>query len=167
MLVHLDAAHTLARWLMRDDHVAQDVVQEAALRAFRHFDSLLGPSPRAWFMAIVRNVCLDSLESQRNLREESYDPPRHELPTSDIRGMAETPETMLVRAEDARRLNAALRTLPLEHREVLVLREFAGMSYKEIASVAGIPIGTVMSRLARARDLLAHKLILDSREQAR
>ncbi len=167
VLVHLDAAYTLARWIVRDDHLAQDVVQEAALRAFRHFDGLLGPSPRAWFMAIVRNACLDAIETRRNFREDSYDPPRHESLLSGSLEIAETPETRLIRTEDARVLHAAMRELPIEYREVLVLREFAGMSYKEIGAVAGIPIGTVMSRLARGRDLLARKIVERERRQAR
>jgi len=154
VLVHLDAAHNLARWLTGDAAAADDAIQEASLRAFRFFDQMEGPRPKAWFMAIVRNACLDALRERRlHAGEETYE--------EDIHGAAggtessiESPESALEREDDARQVHARLARLPAEYREVVVLRELEGLSYKEIALVVGVPIGTVMSRLSRGRDLL-------------
>jgi RNA polymerase sigma factor (sigma-70 family) len=161
VLVHLDAAYNLARWLTRDTAGADDAVQDACLRAFRFFDSLQGPSPKAWFMAVVRNASLDWLKDQR-LRgmDDAYD---EEIHTS---GAAESTENTVARDADARWVHAAIAALPSEYREVLVLRELEELSYKEISAIVDVPIGTVMSRLSRGRDLLQQRLT-ESRERKR
>jgi RNA polymerase sigma-70 factor (ECF subfamily) len=147
VLPHLDAAYNVARWLTRNDQDAQDVVQDAVLRAFRFFDGLRG-EPRPWLLSIVRNVCFSWLAKNRPgdiapLDEEIADDNAH------------SPESLVARNVDRRMLNEAIAALPAQFREVLVLRELEDLSYKDIARIAGIPIGTVMSRLARARRLLA------------
>ena len=161
VLVHLDAAHNLARWLTRDECGAQDAVQEACLRAFRFFDSLHGTSPKAWFMAVVRNACLDWLKKQqRRMLEDEYDDDTHDaLAAPHSAGAFEPPETAAARAADARWVRNAIAALPREYREVVILRELEGLSYKEISAIVDVPIGTVMSRLARGRDLLQQKLL--------
>jgi len=146
VLPHLDAAYNLARWLTRSDQDGEDVVQEAFLRAFRFIDSLHGDSGRAWLLAIVRNTAMSWLEDGRaSSATREYDEERHG------QGHAEGPEHILIRKDERGQVNAALKELPVEFREVLVLREMEDLSYREIAQVAGIPIGTVMSRLSRAR----------------
>jgi RNA polymerase sigma-70 factor (ECF subfamily) len=147
VLPHLDAAYNLARFLMRNDQDAEDVVQEAALRAFRFFDSFRGENSRAWLLSIVRNTAFTALKRNR-MDEETvvFDEELHgeQIPPLDA-GIA------LDRAQDQQTVRAAIEQLPAEFREAITLRELEGMSYKEIADVAGVPIGTVMSRLARAR----------------
>lgn len=155
VLSHLDAAYNLARWLTRSDADAQDVVQEAFLRAFRFFDGFHGDNGRAWLLGIVRNSCYTWL--QRNRKQGlliPFDEESHSLESGDADPQANTPEAILEHNDDLRLLNRALETLPLEFREVVVLRDLEDLSYKEIAEVAAIPIGTVMSRLARGRKLL-------------
>ena len=148
-LPHIDAAYNLARWLARNDDDAQDIVQEAYLRAFKSFAGFRGASGRPWLLAIVRNTCYDWLRRHRS--SEFSDTFDEELHSADQRP---TPEDLLIERVDRLRLRDALETLPLLWREVLILREFEGLSYKEIADVAGIKVGTVMSRLARARKQL-------------
>lgn len=156
VLVHLDAAYNLARWLVRDEIAAEDVVQDASLRAFRFFDGMHGATPKAWYMAIVRNACLDWIGMQKRRGvEESYDESVHETAVLDAAGRSESPESLALHAADVRRLHACLDALPTEYREVLILREMEELSYREISSVVGVPIGTVMSRLSRGRDQLA------------
>ena len=153
ILTHLDAAYNLARWLTGDALAAEDLVQEAALRAFRAFDKLSGPNPKDWFMAIVRNLCIDWLRGyKQRAREQEYDDDLHGAVAADAE---RTPEALSIRAAEARRLHAAIAALPLEFREAIVLREIEEMSYKEISAVIHVPIGTVMSRISRGRDLLA------------
>ena len=149
VLPHLDAAYNLARWLTRNDHDAQDVLQEAMLRAFRHFDGLRGEA-RPWLLAIVRNACWSWLRANR--------PAEVPGPDDDIASDAPGPEALAAREFDRRALNEAIAALPLAFREAVVLRELEDLPYKEIARIAGIPIGTVMSRIARARRLLAQAL---------
>jgi RNA polymerase sigma-70 factor (ECF subfamily) len=149
VLPHIDAAYNLARWLARNDHDAQDVLQEAMLRAYRHFDSLRGEA-RPWLLAIVRNACWTWLRHNRPAEV----PATEDETESDAPG----PEALAAREFDRRALNEAIAALPLPFREALVLRELEDLSYKEIARIAGIPIGTVMSRIARARRLLAQAL---------
>jgi len=163
VLAHLDAAYNLARWMTRDEFGAEDVVQEASLRAFRFFDDLQGPSPKAWFMAVVRNACLDWLkEHRRRTLEDEYDDEIHgAAPQS---ATFESPESAALRASEARWVRAGIAALPLEYREVVVLRELEELSYKEISVIVDVPIGTVMSRLARGRDLLQQRM-LDSRRR--
>ncbi len=147
VLPHLDAAYNLARFLMRNDPDAEDVVQEAALRAFRFFENFRGENSRAWFLSIVRNTSFTALK--RNRTDEAnvvFDEELHasQTPPMDA-GVA------IDRAQDRQTVRAAIEQLPPEFREAITLRELEGCSYKEIADVAGIPVGTVMSRLARAR----------------
>ena len=158
VLPHLDAAYNLARWLTRNDHDAQDVVQEAYLRAFRFFDALRGREARAWLLAIVRNTTYSWLEKNRPADIVSLDDVG-ELPAdAEVAGRiasAETnPEVLLLQSANRKLVNQALEELPVGYREVLVLRELEELTYKEIASIAGIPVGTVMSRLARGREVL-------------
>ena len=158
VLPHLDAAYTLARYLMRDEDSAQDVVQEAFLRALRHFDGYRGESARAWLLAIVRNCCVTWREqARRQSGFVEYDEREH------VREDQEeaTPEIHLLRSTAADAFQRALDALPSEAREMLVLREVEGLSYHEIAIALAVPIGTVMSRLSRARQrmrtLLRHE----------
>ena len=151
-LPHLDAAYTLARYLMRDDATAQDVVQEAYLRALRYFDRYRGGDARAWVLAIVRNTS-HTWRKRQNHYVVEFDERVHSESVEE-----QTPEAALLRAADREMVRRSLDQLPLELREVIVLREIQGLSYKEIAAVAGIPIGTVMSRLSRARGRLEQLL---------
>jgi len=149
-LPHLPAAYNLARWLTRDDHDAEDVVQEAYLRAFRASGGFRGGDGRAWFLAIVRNTCLTWLRHNRPPKPTvRFDEARHGRPD-------EAPEPHVGGEE----LRAALEELPQEFREAVVLRELEGLSYKEVAAVTGVPIGTVMSRLSRGRGLLRQAMTI-------
>lgn len=161
VLIHLDAAFNLARWLIDDEAAAEDAVQDACIRAQRFFASLSGPNAKAWFMAIVRNTCLDILRERKVRRiEDEYQEETHgQLFEAD----RETPEQAASRASEARWVRAAIDALPIEFREVIVLRELEDMSYKEISAIVKVPMGTVMSRLARGRDLLAQRLRADVR----
>jgi RNA polymerase sigma-70 factor (ECF subfamily) len=142
----LPSAYNLARWLTRNDHDAEDVVQEAFLRAYRFFPSFRGGDPRAWLLTIVRDACWTFLRANRG-RETATNLEDVDEPAD----AASSVEEDLVRRADGPRLKRALDELPGEFREVIVLRELEELSYREIAEVAGIPLGTVMSRLARAR----------------
>ena len=147
MLPHLDAAYNLARFLVHNEHDAEDVVQEASLRAFRFFENFRGENSRAWFLKIVRNVSFTAL--RKNRPEEMnvvFDEELHSTQTVPTEA-----GVVLDRAQDRQTVRAAIEQLPPEFREVITLRELEGASYKEIADIAGVPIGTVMSRLARAR----------------
>ena len=153
VLPHLDAAYNLARWLTRNDPDAEDVVQEASLRALRFFSGFRGDNARAWFLKIVRNSYLSRLQEKQGAPSTTpFDEPIHSPEQSS------NPETLLLQKADRQSLTQALEKLPANVREVLVLREIEGLSYKEIAYVAGIPIGTVMSGLARARERLRQSL---------
>jgi RNA polymerase sigma-70 factor (ECF subfamily) len=157
MLPHLDAAYNLARWLSGSATEADDVVQEAFLRAFRFFDGYAGDNPRAWLLAIVRNTWFTEWRRHHHQAESTpYDDSLQvdeQLPGwSDESG--DDPEKIAVRQDETELVHRALAMLPVEFREVIVLRELEDMSYKDVAMVAGIPIGTVMSRLSRARRLL-------------
>ena len=159
MLPHMDAAFSLARYLSRDADAAEDIVQTAFLRAFRAFGSFRGDSAKAWLLAIVRNACRDWM------RERQLGLARADL---DMIGMTDagaepvdfdTPDEILARRQDAEMTHAAIEALPEPFREALVLREFEELSYREIATISGVPIGTVMSRLARARQMLADLIL--------
>jgi RNA polymerase sigma-70 factor, ECF subfamily len=151
---HMDAAYNLARWLVHDDHDAQDVVQEAYLRAFRFADGFRGGDPRAWILAIVRNTAFTWLKRNRGSDSSTeFDEQMHGGSTEDS-GL----EAAAVRKADGTMIRAALDELADEFREVIVMRDIEGLSYKEIADAADVPIGTVMSRLARARGKLARSL---------
>ena len=155
VLPHLDAAFNLARWLTRNDADAEDVVQEAYLRAFRFFGGFHGDDGRAWLLEIVRNTSYTWMQRNRS--------PELNMPLDDepreVEGDDLNPEELLLQKADAQTLRQAVEELPLEFREVLVLRELDEMSYKQIAAVADLPLGTVMSRLARARKRLQHILV--------
>jgi RNA polymerase sigma-70 factor (ECF subfamily) len=153
VLPHLDAAHRVARWLMRDADVADDVVQEASLRAFRYFRTFVGGDGRAWFLRIVRNTCYDSRRQRYELPTDSFDEEQH----SSARPQS-GPEALLLRTDDATMIARALSRLPEHFHQLLVLRELEGLSYKELSDVIGIPMGTVMSRLSRAREALRSAL---------
>jgi RNA polymerase sigma-70 factor, ECF subfamily len=151
VLPHMRAGYNLARWLLRNDQDAEDVTQEAIVRAFRFFDGFSGDNPRAWLLTVVRNSAYTFLQQNR-ARElgTEFDEALHGEPASNGR-TSETPEVLVLRSAQQRFLNEAVEALPVEFREVFVLREMEELSYKEIAHVARIPIGTVMSRLSRAR----------------
>lgn len=154
ILPHLDAAYNLARWLTRNDHDAEDMVQEAYLRAFKFFSAFHGVDGRAWLLTIVRNTCYTWLQQNR----------AHEMTTvfdeeiHSIDSDTTNPATLTLRNADHELLKQALAELPLEFREAVVLRDLEGFSYKEIADIANVPTGTVMSRLARARERLKRLL---------
>ena len=151
VLPHLDAAYNYARWLTRNDAEAEDVVQDACVRAMRFLPSLRDADARPWLFAIVRNAWYSRAARRAGSPERwPYDTARNDPADS-----APDPEARLLRQHAVGRVREALEQLPPDFREVLVLREFEEMSYKEIASVVGVPIGTVMSRLARARDRLS------------
>jgi len=157
-LPHLGASYNLARWLTRSDHDAEDVVQEAFLRAVRSFDRYRGGDARSWLLTIVRNTCYTWLRRNRPTEmagAESYVDDRSAEISADA---ATEPEVRVVRDLDRQLLRAAIEALPAEFREALVLRELEGFSYKEIAAIADVPLGTVMSRLARARQQLQQSL---------
>ena len=151
LLPHLDAAYNLARWLTRDERDAEDIVQEAYLRAFKHFSAFKGGHARPWLLTIVRNTYYTWI--QRNRLPAAMTPFEEEKDTH----ISDTPdpETLLLRETDKQMLRCALHKLPSEFLEVIVLREFEELSYKQIADVVQVPVGTVMSRLARARRRLA------------
>jgi RNA polymerase sigma factor (sigma-70 family) len=152
-LPHLDAAYNLARWLTRNDQDAEDVVQEACLRAFRFFGGFRGGNTRAWLLKIVRNTCYTQLQKNRPQELTTFD---EEIHSEDDDSM--NPETSLLRSADSQLLRQALEELAVNFREVLVLRELEGLSYGEIAEVSNIPLGTVMSSLSRARERLRQSL---------
>lgn len=155
LLPHLDAAYNLARWLTRDGRDAEDVVQEAYLRALKHFDTFKGGDARPWLLKIVRNTYYTWI--QRNRVKEPTTPfdEEEDIHVSD----APNPEMVLLKETDKKLVRHALRKLPTEFLEVIVLREFEELSYKQIADTIQVPVGTVMSRLARARERLARILL--------
>ena len=153
VLPHLDAAYRLARSLTRNDDDAKDVVQEASLRAFRYFRTFTGGSGRAWFFRIVRNTCYGRRGHASRAVTDMFDEEQHssDRPASD-------PETLLLQTAHATVIARAMRNLPARFRRLLVLREFEGLSYRELANALEIPIGTVMSGLSRARQALRDAL---------
>ena len=155
-LPHLDDVYTLARYLMRNTHDAEDAVQECYLRALRHFDSYRGPAMKPWLLAILRNVC--NAEFARRSKEEiPTDYAQDESLAEEMPMWQEpqtSPEKTMVRQQDAATIKRLVAELPEPFREAIVLREMSNLSYQEIAQVAGVPVGTVMSRLARARAML-------------
>lgn len=155
VIPHLDAAYNLARWLLRDDQDAQDVVQESCLRAFKFIGGFRGSDGRAWLLAIVRNTSYTWLGQHRaqELRTSSLD--EEKVNPADE---AFDVEALLHQKIDHKLVQRALEDLPLEFREAIVLKDIEGFSYKEIAGIANIPIGTVMSRIARARTRLQQRL---------
>jgi RNA polymerase sigma factor (sigma-70 family) len=163
VLPHLDAAYNLARWLTRDEQNAQDVVQEAYLRACKFFDSFHGDEARAWLLKIVRNTYYTWLKQGHAAElHVSFEEEMHGLdevePTSSGDPSAGDPEQILLQHDARQLITHALEKLPAEFREVVILRELEDLSYKEIARIVDIPVGTVMSRLARGRKLLEETL---------
>jgi len=150
VLPHLDAAFNYARWLTRDAAEAEDVVQEACVRAMRYFASLRGDDARGWLFAIIRNTWYSRIRRRKGASDAPLDHDVHEPPDGGL-----DPEALLLQQANVARVQAAVEGLPADFREVIVLREIEGLSYKEIAAIAQVPIGTVMSRLARARERLA------------
>jgi RNA polymerase sigma-70 factor (ECF subfamily) len=151
---HVPAAWNLARWLVRDPHDAEDVLQDAYLRAYRFLDQYRGGEAKSWLLSIVRNLCHDMIRRKRQHRtsitgDNAFD---------DVESDAPPPLERLAQGDESQQLRRAIEALPVEYREAIVLREFEGLSYKEIAQVADVPMGTVMSRLARAREKLVEIL---------
>jgi RNA polymerase sigma factor (sigma-70 family) len=153
VLPHLDAAYNLARWLTRNGQDAEDAVQEACLRAFRFFGNFRGGDARNWLLRIVRNTCYTQLQNNRPRELATFD---EEIHSEDDGSM--NPEVLLLRSADSRLLRQALEELPVNFREVLILRELEGLSYREIAEVSNVRLGTVMSSLSRARERLRQSL---------
>jgi RNA polymerase sigma-70 factor (ECF subfamily) len=162
VLPHLDAAYSLAIWLVRDDAQAEEVVQESCLRAFRYFGGLRGDDARPWLLGIVRNACYTLLQRGRQdgapLPFEEEGCSEDAVAAGAVVSFPLNPETAAIREADRERVHNGLRALPLEFREAIVLREIHGFSYREIAAACDVPIGTVMSRLARGRRLLQQAL---------
>ncbi len=164
VVLHLDAAFRLARYLMRNEHDAEDVVQEASLRAFRYFRTFRGGDGRAWFLRIVRNTCSSWHRRRIDTLTDVFDEQRH----GSLRALGD-PETILAQTDTAARIARAVHRLPTRLHHLLVLREFDGLSYRELAKEVGVPIGTVMSRLSRARVALRdafHNELKSSRTSA-
>jgi RNA polymerase sigma-70 factor (ECF subfamily) len=168
-LPHLRAAYNLARWLLRDANQAEDAVQDAFLNAFRRFDELRSESALPWLMAIVRNTCFDSMRRDRHFADQvEFDEVRDsgELAVDANTAASADPAAICERRECSDRVDAAIKSLPPLFREVIVLRELEEMTYQDVASVVGVPIGTVMSRLSRARALLRKALAMETAASA-
>ena len=160
VLPHLDAAFNLARWLLRNRSDAEDLAQEAMMRAYRFFASFHGGDARAWLLQIVRNTCYSWLEKNRPMEQNTeFD---EELHTA----ASVSPESLAIAGNNRERLTRALESLPARQREVLLLRELEDCSYKEIAAITSIPVGTVMSTLARARRQLQIALTTPAHQEA-
>lgn len=169
VLPHLDAAFGLARWLMRDATQAEEAVQEAYLRAYRFFGSFRGEDARPWILGVVRNACYSLLERERRAgapaQEFNEEAHGDEAAAGTVLRFPLDPEAAAIERAERELLQACLRALPPEYREAIVLRELHGCSYREIAHVVDVPIGTVMSRLARARKLLRRALAAGMQER--
>jgi RNA polymerase sigma-70 factor, ECF subfamily len=156
VLPHLDAAYNLARWLMRNEQDAQDAVQEAYLRAFRFFPDFRGGDARAWLLKIVRNSCYSWMRANRPLQDATeFD---ENVFAPDVR--SPNPEEVVLQNDSCALVRRALQKLPPNFREIIILRELEGLSYREIANITGMPAGTVMSTLSRARGRLRHILTI-------
>jgi len=162
VMPHLDAAYNLARWLVRDPHAAEDVVQDAYLRAFRYFDSFRGGDARPWLLGIVRNTCYTWLQdAKRSPEQVEFDEDIEMDESAEVTiamGRSESPEALLLKKAERAEINAAIRSLPITFREVIILREIEEMPYDRIASIMSIPVGPVMPRLSRARSMLREAL---------
>jgi RNA polymerase sigma-70 factor, ECF subfamily len=159
VLPHIDAAFNLARWLLRSRADAEDVAQEAMLRSYRFFSTFQGGDARAWLLQIVRNACYTWLQKNPNAENLS------EFDEESYVASNPTPETLAIAGSDRERLTRALEALPPRYREIIVLRELEGCSYKEIAAIVSIPIGSVMSALSRARRQLQLALAAPERKE--
>ena len=165
VMPHLDSAYNLARWLTRNDADAQDVAQEAMLRAFKYFGRFDGQNARAWLLKIVRNTCFTWLDENRSRAgtvplEDNLDAVDRDASALELnaRGLGRSPELLVGEMRESQRLDALIGALPAAYREVIVMRELDDLSYREIADITGMPVGTVMSRLARARQILQTRL---------
>ena len=157
MLPHMDAAYGFARYLARDASAAEDIVQEAFLRAFRAFDGWRGDNPKSWLLSIVRNCFVDTVRGRLDLpKSEGYG---ELMDSCELADDDHNPEEIVAGRSEAAMLRRTIENLPEPFRETLVLRELEELSYKEIAAISNVPIGTVMSRLARAREMLAALLL--------
>ena len=155
VLPHLDAAYNLARWLLRSEQAAEDAVQEASMRAFRYIETLRGDDARPWLLGIVRNTCFTMLERTRNQPQwVDFDEAEFEAALGEAQRSESDPAAQLQRQRTRVQIDAAIRALSPPLREVIVLREFEDLDYAQIAKVVAVPVGTVMSRLARARGKL-------------
>ena len=163
MMPHMDAAYNLARYLTRDPNAAEDIVQDAYLRAYRSFDTWRGEAAKPWLLTIVRNCFLNSVGAPA---ERMAGRPVHEIVGDLPEALIETsnPESLLGAQDETAKLRATIEQLPEPFRETLILRELEELSYKEIAAIAQVPIGTIMSRLARARQMLADLLLPEARK---
>jgi len=146
VIAHLDDAYRLARWLTGNDEDAEDVVQDASLRAFRYFRTFTGGNGRAWFLSIVRNTCRGTHGQRWRATSEPFEEDRHSRVDEGV-----DPESLLLQTDHAALVEQVLSHLPDRYRELLVRRELEGLSYRELSSTMGIPLGTVMSGLSRAR----------------
>jgi RNA polymerase sigma-70 factor (ECF subfamily) len=153
VLPHLDAAYRLARWLIGNEHDAEDVVQDATLRAFRYFRTFSGGNGRAWFLSIVRNLCFSRHGRRAGPPTDTFDEEQHSSARPGL-----DPEALLLQAADVQLIKHTLSNLPRRFREMLVLRELEGLSYQELSVVLGVPMGTVMSGLSRARQAFRRAL---------
>ena len=159
VLPHLDAAYNLARWLLRSEQAAEDAVQEASMRAFRYIATLRGDDARPWLLGIVRNTCFTMLERTRNQPQwVDFDDAEFEAALGEAQQRDADPVLLLQQQRTRALIDAAIRALSPPLREVIVLREFEDLDYAQIAKIVAVPIGTVMSRLARARDKLRSAL---------
>ena len=167
VLPHLDGAYNLARYLTRDAVLSEDIVQDAVLRAFRSFGQYRGGSPRAWLFAIVRNCCRTAQAGRAGavslVMTESSLSDEAAAQVSQQPDPGPTPEEEVLRKADVDRVRAAIEAIPEPFRETIVLRDLEDLSYAEIAEVTGVPVGTVMSRLSRARAMLAKELLPPAR----
>ena len=165
MLPHLDAAYNLARWLVRDPSIAEDVVQDAYERACKYFTAFRGLSGRAWLLQIVRNAAYSTLKARRRGMEVSLSSGTRAADEDgvdmDMPDPSPGPEATLAQRQDLAALDDALNALPVAWRECVILREVEALSYKEMARIMDVPIGTVMSRLARARQALQREVLCD------
>jgi RNA polymerase sigma-70 factor (ECF subfamily) len=160
VLPHLDAAYNLARWLLRDESAAEDAVQEASMRAFRYIHSLRGDDARAWLLGIVRNTCFTVLERKRSDPDlVEFDDAEFEAALGAAERSSSDPAALLERRNLRTLVDAAIRALSPALREVIVLREFEDLEYSEIAKIIAVPVGTVMSRLSRAREKMRSVLM--------
>jgi RNA polymerase sigma-70 factor (ECF subfamily) len=168
MLPHLDAAHNLARWLVRDPSIAEDVVQDAYERACKYFAAFRGGSGRAWLLQIVRNAAYSTLKARRRGIEVSLSSGTRAADEDgvdmDIPDSSPGPEATLAQRQDLATLDDALNALPVAWRECVILREVEALSYKEMARIMDVPIGTVMSRLSRARQALYREVLGDDHQ---
>lgn len=167
---HLDAAYNLARWLLRSDEDAEEAVQEAYLRAYRFFDSFRGEDGRAWLLTIVRNACYTLRGQQMGAGVcEEFDEQIHRQELAEVESdnrFCRDPADLVIERAEREWVNHAIEELPVAFREVLVMRELEELSYREIAKIIDIPLGTVMSRLARGRRMLHEALVARARKES-